>query len=220
MNGSPTCARRIANYRLKTDVCIDLFLPATSPILLCHERSVHTPAHILTTIATLLGPGGARAVVANSLLMKQQQQASIQRWLWKTQTQVQPQEKWQTFRGQSGHKGHTLEQVDEPDEIIEHTVDHCGPCGLDLSSTLVSDYEKRQVFDILPPPRIQVSEHRAQIKTGPCCQNRNKALFPAQVSRPVQYGNRVQAIATYLNQYQLLLTNDCKSISRTCMDCT
>ncbi|MDB4224732.1 hypothetical protein N9850_13250, partial [Granulosicoccus sp.] len=29
-------------------------------------------AHLLSTIATLLGPGGARAVVANSLLMKQQ----------------------------------------------------------------------------------------------------------------------------------------------------
>ncbi len=98
--------------------------------------------------------------------------------------------------GQPGHKGHTLEQVDEPDKIIEHTVDHCGQCGLDLSSTPVSDFEKRQVFDIPPPPRIQVSEHRAQIKTCPCCQNRNKATFPAQVSRPVQYGNRIQAIAT------------------------
>ncbi len=29
-------------------------------------------AHLLTTIAKLLGPGGARAVVADSLLMKQQ----------------------------------------------------------------------------------------------------------------------------------------------------
>ena len=106
--------------------------------------------------------------------------------------------------GQPGHKGHTLEQVDEPDEIIEHAVDHCGQCGLDLSSTPVSDYEKRQVFDIPPPPRIQVCEHRAQIKTCPCCENRNKAIFPAQVSQPVQYGNRIQAIATYLNQYQLL----------------
>jgi shikimate 5-dehydrogenase len=28
--------------------------------------------HLLTTIAKLLGPGGARAVAANSLLMKQQ----------------------------------------------------------------------------------------------------------------------------------------------------
>jgi transposase len=106
--------------------------------------------------------------------------------------------------GQPGHKGHTLEQVDEPDEIIEHAVDHCGQCGLDLSSTSVSDVEKRQVFDIPPPPRIQVTEHRAQIKTCPCCENRNKAIFPAQVSQPVQYGNRIQAIATYLNQYQLL----------------
>ena len=29
-------------------------------------------AHLLTTIARLLGPGGAKAVVADSLLMKQQ----------------------------------------------------------------------------------------------------------------------------------------------------
>ena len=28
--------------------------------------------HVLTTIAKLLGPGGAKAVVADSLLMKQQ----------------------------------------------------------------------------------------------------------------------------------------------------
>lgn len=30
--------------------------------------------HLLTTIARLLGPGGAKAIVANSLLMKQQLQ--------------------------------------------------------------------------------------------------------------------------------------------------
>ena len=29
-------------------------------------------AHLLTTIAKLLGPGGARAIIADSLLMKQQ----------------------------------------------------------------------------------------------------------------------------------------------------
>jgi hypothetical protein len=29
-------------------------------------------AHLLTTLARLLGPGGARAIVADSLLMKQQ----------------------------------------------------------------------------------------------------------------------------------------------------
>ena len=29
-------------------------------------------AHLLTTVAKLLGPGGARSVVAESLLMKQQ----------------------------------------------------------------------------------------------------------------------------------------------------
>ncbi len=106
--------------------------------------------------------------------------------------------------GQPGHKGHTLDQVEEPDEIIEHGIEHCTGCGQDLSSTPASGYEKRQVFDIPPPPKIQVSEHRAEIKTCPCCQNRNKAIFPEQVSQPVQYGNRIQATATYLNQYQLL----------------
>ena len=29
-------------------------------------------AHLLTTIAKILGPGGAKAIVADSLLMKQQ----------------------------------------------------------------------------------------------------------------------------------------------------
>ena len=29
-------------------------------------------AHLLTTLAKLLGPGGAKAIIANSLLMKQQ----------------------------------------------------------------------------------------------------------------------------------------------------
>ena len=106
--------------------------------------------------------------------------------------------------GQPGHKGQTLEQVDEPDQVIEHSIEQCAKCGLDLSSTPVCNVEKRQVFDIPPPAKIQVCEHRAQIKTCPCCENRNKASFPAQVSQPVQYGNRIQAVATYLNQYQLL----------------
>jgi putative transposase len=42
-------------------------------------------AHLLTTVAKLLGPGGARTVVADSLLMKQQLlviNRSRQRALW------------------------------------------------------------------------------------------------------------------------------------------
>jgi transposase len=106
--------------------------------------------------------------------------------------------------GQPGHKGQTLDQVDEPDHVIEHTIGQCTQCGLDLSTVPVSDIEKRQVFDIPPPPKVQVTEHRAQIKSCPCCASRNKAAFPLQVTQPVQYGKRTQAIVTYLNQYQLL----------------
>jgi transposase len=106
--------------------------------------------------------------------------------------------------GQPGHKGHTLEQVADPDEVIEYSVDECDFCGTDLCAAPVLDCEIRQVFDIPPPPRVQVCEHRAQIKACPCCHGRTKALFPANVTQPVQYGDRIQATAVYLNQYQLL----------------
>jgi hypothetical protein len=49
-----------------------LFLRTTFPTLLYHEGSADTPHTSVTTVAKLLGPGGARAVVADSLLMKQQ----------------------------------------------------------------------------------------------------------------------------------------------------
>lgn len=105
--------------------------------------------------------------------------------------------------GQPGHKGETLKRSAHPDHIIEHSVDHCSDCGLDLSTQSTAKFETRQVFDI-PPIRIEVTEHRAQIKTCPCCQNRNKAAFPQAVSQPVQYGSEVQAVVTYLSQYQML----------------
>ena len=45
---------------------------AGCPTLPRHEGPAHTLVHLLTTIARLLGPGGAKAIVADSLLMKQQ----------------------------------------------------------------------------------------------------------------------------------------------------
>ena len=76
--------------------------------------------------------------------------------------------------GQIGHQGHTLKAVQAPDKIIEHNVKKCSCCGKDISILGTLKYESRQVFDI-PPIKIEVTEHRAVIKTCPGCQTENKA---------------------------------------------
>jgi transposase len=105
--------------------------------------------------------------------------------------------------GQKGHEGHTLEQVEEPDRVQVHQASICPHCATDLRTVESKDHEKRQVFDV-PPMRIEVTEHRAEIKDCPTCGQRVKGVFPAEVTQPVQYGLRIKAQASYLNSYQLI----------------
>ena len=105
--------------------------------------------------------------------------------------------------GQPGHQGKTLEQVSNPDQIIEHVPDTCENCQHDLTSAPVDGSEKRQVFD-LPKPKLEVVEHRAQVKTCSCCDHQTKALFPGHVIAPVQYGLRVQALSAYFHNQQFI----------------
>lgn len=105
--------------------------------------------------------------------------------------------------GQQGHAGKGLAQVSNPDVIVTHTPSICTGCGSDLSNVGGTTAEKRQVFDI-PPPKIDVTEHRVEEKQCPCCGERAKASFPENVKGPVQYGDRARALTTYFSNYQFI----------------
>ncbi len=105
--------------------------------------------------------------------------------------------------GQPGHKGVTLEMVNEVDEIEIHSVIECEHCGCELEDDISEEYERRQEFE-LPAIKANVKEHRAAIKKCIGCGLINKGKFPAHITQSTQYGLRVKAIATYLNQYQFI----------------
>jgi transposase len=111
--------------------------------------------------------------------------------------------------GQKGHAGHTLEMAEQPEHVAVHSVSACPHCAVDLQEVSACGRERRQVFDV-PPVQVEVTEHQAEIKVCPRCGRLAKADFPADVSQPVQYGRRIQAQASYLNDYQLL------PLGRTC----
>lgn len=105
--------------------------------------------------------------------------------------------------GRVGHPGTALRQVEFPDRQRVHAPRTCRGCAASLTGCAVVGYRRRQVFD-LPPADLEVTEHWAQVKRCESCGARTPARFPAGVSAPAQYGERVRAVATYLNKYQLL----------------
>jgi transposase len=56
----------------------------------------------------------------------------------------------------------------------------------------------------LPPIQIEVTEHQVEIKACPHCGEETRAEFPAGVSGPVNDGPRLQGLAVYLMNQQLL----------------
>jgi len=104
--------------------------------------------------------------------------------------------------GQKGHKGRTLQQVENPDEII-----YCDPgicdCGHTFSEEELVLSETRQVFDI-PKPKLEITEYQIYKANCPVCGLVHKGVAPEGVNAPTQYGNSVKAYVALLNvQFKL-----------------
>jgi transposase len=108
--------------------------------------------------------------------------------------------------GQTGHKGETLKQTATPDIVKKHVLMTCPGCQHTLLHSPVLGIVKRQVFDI-PPPKIEVTEHQAEIKYCTCCNKTVTALFPSEVRAPVQYGEVIRSWSIYY-QYQHFIPED------------
>lgn len=104
--------------------------------------------------------------------------------------------------GQNGHVGKTLKPVEKPDEIINVPVDRSSlPMGHSYKNAGVS---KRQVVEFHLTRHVK--EYHLEI-----LEDENGKRFTAtpsgettSITRPIQYGASVKAIAVYMNQYQLI----------------
>jgi len=106
--------------------------------------------------------------------------------------------------GQTGHPGKTLRRTETPDATINHYPAICARCGKPLTAAMATDHVARQVFDLPEPKPLIVTEHRAHGCRCTTCGTQTRAAFPAGVTAPVQYGQRIGAFVLYLLHYQLL----------------
>ena len=100
--------------------------------------------------------------------------------------------------GQKGHKGTTLQQVDNPTDTEFIKIDRRTIPPGDYKDAGV---EKRQVFDL--DITLKIKEYQAQVledEDG----NQYVANFPEGVTKAAQYGNTVKSQAVYMSIFQLI----------------
>ncbi|MGL6025263.1 MAG: IS66 family transposase, partial [Cetobacterium sp.] len=105
--------------------------------------------------------------------------------------------------GQLGHKGSTLQKVQDPDFVVELPNDTCSNCSHDLTKIEANTIKSRQIFDI-PEIKINVTEFRAHSKTCPHCHAKTTSEFPKNLTHSAQYGPNIKGLILNLNIYQSL----------------
>ena len=103
--------------------------------------------------------------------------------------------------GQKGHDGNTLTQSAHVDQVIAHQgAPACPNCQREWLTHEV--LERRQVLE-LPMLRAQVIEHQL-IRSSCSCGAVHEGHWPQGINAPAQYGPRVKALVTHLNQHHLV----------------
>jgi transposase len=97
---------------------------------------------------------------------------------------------------QPGAEGKSLSMREHPDEVIDHSPEHCDSCGKDLSDAEVESIVRRQVLDT-PDPILVCTEHRS-IKKRCSCGTLSAGSFPPEARAPVSYGPNIRATGLYL----------------------
>jgi transposase len=106
--------------------------------------------------------------------------------------------------GQLGHRGETLHLVAAPDEVVEHRPHQCSSCQTVLADAEVVLRERRQIHELPPGVRLQITEHQALHLRCPTCAQVSVGAFPAEAPSRAQYGTGVRALAVYLVEQQHL----------------
>ncbi len=104
--------------------------------------------------------------------------------------------------GQPGRQGTTLQQIEDPDEVEQISIDRR---TLPKGKYNTAEVERRQVFDI-QICRL-VTEFQAEVLINETTGQRYVAQFPDDVNKAVQYGKQLKAHVVYMSQYQLLPYN-------------
>jgi transposase len=114
---------------------------------------------------------------------------------------------------QPGHKGSTLTMVDNPDKVIRHKVTGTCTCGKSLNRQPVINVQRRQIRDLVEV-LIEITEHRNEVKLCSCGQ-----IHYGETPHitPVKYGDRLKALAVYMNTYQLIPFNRTQELFHDCL---